>query len=94
MGLGLFTVTLDLPMKLLWNAVRSRIDFRSARFAEQSVVRFRQDMMIFVKSCFISSMGSQLPLPPQVVKMAVHAYSPTSPDTITVLIIAVKGSLP
>lgn len=39
------------------------IVFNSARFSEQSILRFRQDMIVFVRSCFISSAGSQSPIP-------------------------------
>uniref|UniRef100_A0A6U5PFV4 Uncharacterized protein n=1 Tax=Grammatophora oceanica TaxID=210454 RepID=A0A6U5PFV4_9STRA len=71
------------------------IDFHSARFSEQSVVRFRQDMILLVESCFISSAGSQLPIPPQVQTVA-DAYDPApeSSATVTALVNAIRGSLP
>ena len=70
------------------------IDFHMARFQEQSMIRFRQDMKILVKSLFVSSIGVgvQFPIPDQV-ETALNGYAPQIVASAAVLSAAVKDNL-
>ena len=70
------------------------IDFHMARFQEQSMIRFRQDMKILVKTLFVSSIGVgvQFPIPDQV-ETALNGYAPQIVASAAVLSAAIKDNL-
>lgn len=70
------------------------IDFSMARFHEQSVVRFRQDLEILLKSFFVSAVGGGLQLSiPQPVVTTLHEYEPNNRESVASLTAAIGSCL-